>query len=54
MPEKRRDGDGLFWRYWISTPAREALEEVYPGLERENRLASLYTYRTPEELGSAA
>ncbi|HEU5020676.1 MAG TPA: hypothetical protein VFT60_02260 [Bryobacteraceae bacterium] len=45
-PEKRRDGDGLFWRYWISTPAREAVEEVYPGLERENRIASLYTYRT--------
>ncbi|HVW08066.1 MAG TPA: hypothetical protein VHC90_05765 [Bryobacteraceae bacterium] len=48
--EKKREGDGLFWRYWIATPAREALEEVYPGLERQNRIASLYSYRTVEEL----
>jgi hypothetical protein len=49
-PEKKREGDGLFWRYWVATPAREAVEEIFPGLERRNRIASLYTYRTMEEL----
>jgi hypothetical protein len=49
-PEKKREGDGLFWRYWVAAPAREAVEEIYPGLERQNRIASLYTYRTMEEL----
>lgn len=49
-PQRDRSGDGLMWGHWVMTPAREALENVYPGLERQNRIAALYTYRTPEEL----
>jgi hypothetical protein len=38
------------WKPWIETPAREALENLFPGLERRNHIPALYTYRTPEEL----
>jgi hypothetical protein len=35
---------------WIGTPARQALECLYPGLESRNRIPALYTCRTYEEL----
>lgn len=53
-PENKREGDGLFWRHWIAEPAREAMEEIYPGLDRQNRIASLYLYRTTDELRKLA
>jgi hypothetical protein len=42
--------EAVLWRSWIETPAREALENILPGLERRNNIPALYTYRTPEEL----
>ena len=48
LPNHHRDA--VAWKVWIETPAREALEEIWPGLERRNQVPALYTYRTPEEL----
>ncbi len=45
-----RATDGLLWSYWVVTPARDALANVYAGLERRNNIAALYTYRTEDEL----
>ena len=42
--------DAALWKIWIETPAREALENIWPGLESRNHIPALYTYRTPEEL----
>jgi len=42
--------EAVLWKAWIETPAREALENILPGLERRNNIPALYTYRTPEEL----
>jgi hypothetical protein len=44
------DRDAVLWSTWIELPAREALETVFPGLERRNNIPALYTYRTREEL----
>src|SRR6185503_20658245 len=44
------DRDAVLWKAWIETPAREALENIFPGLERRNNIPALYTFRTPEEL----
>ncbi|MEO7650478.1 MAG: hypothetical protein ABIZ80_08405 [Bryobacteraceae bacterium] len=49
-PLPPRDRDAVLWRAWVETPAREALENIFPGLERQNRIPALYTYRTREEL----
>ena len=38
------------YKNWSETPAREALDNLYPGLERNNRIPALYTYRTFDEL----
>jgi len=48
LPNHHRDA--VLWKAWIETPARDALENLYPGLERRNNIPALYTYRTPEEL----
>jgi hypothetical protein len=45
-----RDQDGVLWKAWIAAPARDALENISPGLESRNNIPALYTYRTPEEL----
>ena len=39
-----------YWS-WQETPARHALDVIYPGLESGNKIPALYTYRTEEELG---
>jgi hypothetical protein len=44
------DRKRLLWETWIGAPVRQALEEIYPGLERSNRIPALYTFRTSEEL----
>jgi hypothetical protein len=49
-PLPAHDRDAVLWKSWIETPAREALENILPGLERRNNIPALYTYRTPEEL----
>ena len=49
-PSPAQDGSKDLWETWVETPAREALENVYSGLESRNRIAALYTYRPPEEL----
>jgi hypothetical protein len=49
-PLLTHDREAALWNAWIETPAREALENIFPGLERQNHIPSLYTYRTPEEL----
>lgn len=41
--------DALLWKAWIETPSREALETFYPGLDDQNRIPALYTYRSLEE-----
>jgi hypothetical protein len=38
------------WKHWIAQPARDALDNVFPGLKERNNIPSLYTYRTYEEL----
>lgn len=48
LPNHHREA--ILWKAWIETPAREALENIFPGLERRNNIPALYTYRTPEEL----
>ncbi len=40
----------VLWNQWIDTPAREALDDFFPGLERRNNIPSLYSFRTSEEL----
>jgi hypothetical protein len=40
----------VLWKLWVEMPVREALESILPGLERQNRIPALYTYRTIEEL----
>src|SRR5262249_47751970 len=42
--------ESILWRSWIESPAREALEEILPGLERAGRIPALYTCRTMDEL----
>lgn len=42
--------EAILWKVWIETPARDAIENLLPGLERSNRIPALYTYRTPDEL----
>jgi hypothetical protein len=44
------DQQAVRWNSWIETPAREALETVWPGLDISNNVPALYSYRTPEEL----
>jgi hypothetical protein len=44
------DQQAVRWNSWIETPAREALETVWPGLDSSNNVPALYSYRTPEEL----
>jgi len=51
-PLATHDRQAVLWNQWIETPAREALANVFPGLERRNNIPSLYTFRTSEELGS--
>jgi hypothetical protein len=41
----------VLWNQLIDTPAREALANFFPGLERRNNIPSLYSFRTSEELG---
>ena len=48
LPDREREA--ALWKEWIETPAHDALEYIYPGLERRNNIPALYTYRTPEEL----
>ncbi len=36
----------------LYAPVRDALVNFYPGLERNNNIPALYTYRTSEELGA--
>jgi hypothetical protein len=45
-----QDREAVLWKSWIEAPARDALENILPGLERQNNIPALYTYRTPEEL----
>jgi len=45
-----QDRQSVLWKAWIETPARDALENIFPGLEHRNNIPALYTYRTPEEL----
>jgi hypothetical protein len=40
----------VLWKSWIEMPAREALENIFPGLESQNNIPALYTCRTSEEL----
>jgi hypothetical protein len=49
-PLPARDPNAVLWNAWIEAPAREALENVFPGLDRGNRIPALYSYRTAEEL----
>ncbi len=48
LPAQNREA--VLWKSWIETPAREALENILPGLVRQNNVPALYTYRTPDEL----
>jgi hypothetical protein len=50
-PLAGHDVQAVLWNQWIDTPAREALANVFPGLERRNNIPSLYSFRTSEELG---
>lgn len=45
------NGQAGLWKQWIETPARDALANFFPGLERRNNIPSLYAFRTSEELG---
>lgn len=49
-PLLTHDREAVLWKSWIETPAREALESIFPGLERGNNIPALYMYRTTEEL----
>src|SRR5262249_55156595 len=49
-PQPIHDREAILWKSWIETPAREALENIWPGLERRNNIPALHTYRTLEEL----
>jgi hypothetical protein len=49
-PLATHDRQAVLWNQWIETPAREALTNFFPGLERRNNIPSLYTFRTSEEL----
>ena len=49
-PLPAQDREAVLWKSWIETPAHEALENIWPGLERRNNIPALYTYRTLEEL----
>ena len=42
--------NGDLWNNWVRIPARQALANIYPGLERSNRIPALYTFRTSEQL----
>ncbi len=44
------DRESVLWKSWIETPARDALENILPGLECRNLIPALYTYRTQDEL----
>jgi hypothetical protein len=41
---------GELWNNWVQMPARHALANIYPGLERSTRIPALYTFRTLTEL----
>ena len=47
-------GDAELWNDMVAAPADEALRRIYPGLEANNRIASVYSYRTRVELASLA
>jgi hypothetical protein len=49
-PLATHDRQAILWNQWIETPAREALANFFPGLERRNNIPSLYTFRTSDEL----
>src|SRR5579871_755562 len=53
-PLPSQDRHAALWRDWIETPARDALQNIYPGLERRNLIPSLYTFRTIDELKHSA
>jgi hypothetical protein len=48
LPANSREA--VLWKSWIEMPAREALENIFPGLERHNNIPALYTYRSMDEL----
>ena len=50
QPLPAHDPKRALWETWIGTPARQALESLYPGLESSNRIPALYTCRTLLEL----
>jgi hypothetical protein len=50
LPVAGHDVQSVLWNQWIDTPAREALANFFPGLERRNNIPSLYSFRTSEEL----
>jgi hypothetical protein len=49
-PPSTNGREGFVWTDWIETPARDALQNIFPGLQQRNRIPALYTYRTSEEL----
>ncbi len=53
-PLSAGDRQATLWKEWIETPAHEALEQIYPGLERRNLIPSLYSFHTWEELKRSA
>lgn len=50
-PLTNHNVQAVLWNQWIDTPAREALANFFPGLERHNKIPALYSFRTSEELG---
>jgi hypothetical protein len=44
------DPNAVLWKAWVEAPTRDALENIFPGLDRANRIPALYSYRTAEEL----
>lgn len=40
----------IIWNDWIAIPARKAIADIFPGLDRRNRIPALYSYRTHDEL----
>jgi len=50
QPHAGRSNDAILWNEWVATPVRLALEDIFPGMKRSNKIPALYTYRTYEEL----
>jgi hypothetical protein len=49
-PLASHDRQAVLWKEWIESPAREALTNIFPELERRNAIPSLYSFRRWEAL----